>query len=187
MTIALRTDYDAVRIRAAARAAPDSVQACRLLSIAAICEGKSRAEAAALGGMSRQTLRDWVRRFNAEGPDGLVNRKAPGARRRLSAAQLAELSELVGTGPDPQTDGVVRWRRVDLRAEIERRFGVEYHERSASRLLHELGFSHMSARPLHPKQDAEVVDAYKKSLPPSRERAGCRTARGNRVRDMAAG
>ena len=120
MTIALRTDYDAVRIRAAARAAPDSVQACRLLSIAAICEGKSRAEAAALGGMSRQTLRDWVRRFNAEGPDGLVNRKAPGARRRLSAAQLAELAELVGTGPCPQTDGVVRWRRVDLRAELMR-------------------------------------------------------------------
>ena len=187
MTIALRTDFDAVRVRAAARAAGDSAQACRLLSIAAVYEGKSRAEAALLGGMSRQTLRDWVRRFNAEGPDGLASRKAPGARRRLSAAQLAELAELVETGPDPQTDGVARWRRVDLRAEIERRFGVEYRERSVSRLLHELGFSHMSARPRHPKQDAEVVDAYKKSLPPSRERAGCRTARRDRVRDMAAG
>ena len=104
MTIALRTDFDAVRVRAAARAAGDSAQACRLLSIAAVYEGKSRAEAALLGGMSRQTLRDWVRRFNAEGPDGLASRKAPGARRRLSAAQLAELAELVETGPDPQTD-----------------------------------------------------------------------------------
>ena len=82
----------------------------------------------------------------------------------MSAAQLAELAELVETGPDPQTDGVAPRRRVDLRAEIERRFGVEYHERSVSRLLHELGFSHMSARPRHPKQDAEVVDAYKKRL-----------------------
>ena len=172
MTIALRTDYNAVRVRAAARAAGDGDRACRLLALAAVYEGQSRAAAAALGGMSRQTLRDWVRRFNAEGPAGLVNRKAPGAPCKLSETQLAELSALVETGPDPQSDGVARWRRVDLQAEIERRFKVEYHERSVSRLLHELGFSHMSARPRHPKQDVEAVEAYKKSLPPSGRQAG---------------
>jgi transposase len=163
MTIALRTDYDAASVRRAARAARDAGQARRLLAIAAVYDGMSRGEAAEVGGMDRQTLRDWVHRFNAEGPAGLINRPAPGARRRLTAGQLAELSELVESGPDPETDGVVRWRRVDLKAVIAERFGVDYHERSVSRLLHELGFAHLSARPRHPAQKAEVLEDFKKT------------------------
>ncbi|KKL03566.1 hypothetical protein LCGC14_2624890 [marine sediment metagenome] len=115
--------------------------------------------------MDRQTLRDWVHRFNADGVDGLIDRKAPGATCKLTAEQRAELAGLIETGPDPKTDGVVRWRRVDLREVIWQRFGVTYHERSVSRLLHELGFSHMSARPQHPGQDERVMTAFKKTLP----------------------
>lgn len=166
MTIALRTDYDADTVRAAAREVQDSTQARRLLSIAAVYDGASRTEAAMLGGMDRQTLRDWVHRFNEEGPAGLKSRKAPGAARKLTPAQRAELAKIVEAGPDLRRDSVVRWRRIDLQALIERRFGVTYHERSVSRLLHELGFSHMSARPRHPQQDGERLEAYKKRLSP---------------------
>jgi len=163
--ISLRVDYDAGMARAAARRADDAAQARRLLAIAAIYDGCSRSEAARIGGMDRQTLRDWVHRFNDEGPEGLINRKAPGADCKLSAEQLAELTEIVETGPDPQTDEVVRWRRVDLQAVIQERFGVCYHERSVSRLLHQLDFSHISARPRHPGQDVEVMQAFKKTSP----------------------
>lgn len=165
MAIPLRSDYDAATVRVAARACGDAAQARRLLAIAAAYDGLSRAAAAKVGGMDRQTLRDWVHRFNAEGPAGLIDRKAPGAERKLTPGQLAELVEIVETGPDPKTDGVVRWRRLDLKAVIERRFGVCYHERSVSRLLHALGFSHVSARPRHPAQDAATVAAFKKTSP----------------------
>jgi transposase len=165
MAIALRQDYDAAALREAARRAVDAAQVRRLLALAAVYEGMSRAAAAELGGMDRQTLRDWVHRFNQAGPAGLLNRKAPGAACKLTAAQRAELAELVERGPDLAADGVVRWRRIDLKAAIERRFAVRYHARSVSRLLHELGFSHISARPRHPAQDAEALLAFKKTSP----------------------
>jgi transposase len=165
MTVHLRSDYDAMKVRDAARSVGDAAQARRLLSIAAVYDGMSRSDAAKLGGMDRQTLRDWVHRFNAQGPDGLVNRKAPGAPRKLTPEQLTALVEVVETGPDPATDGIVRWRRIDLQAVIQRRFSVSYHERSVSRLLHQLGFSHISPRPRHPKQDAEAIEAFKKTFP----------------------
>jgi transposase len=132
--IPLRGDWDAVRVREAARLADDAGQARRLLAIAAVYDGMSRASAATLGGMDRQTLRDWVHRFNADGPAGLVDRKAPGAAPRLSAAQKAELAALVEAGPQPEADGVVRWRCIDLKALIRRRFGVDYHERTIGKL-----------------------------------------------------
>jgi transposase len=119
--------------------------------------------------MDRQTLRDWVHRFNAEGPDGLVNRPLPGRQGWLSADQLRALAEIVETGPDPETDGVVRWRRIDLKRVIEERFGVVYAERSISRLLAELGFVHISARPQHPAQNPKAIEAYKK-ISPARSR-----------------
>lgn len=100
-----------------------------------------------------------------QGPDGLVNCKAPGASRKLTPKQLTELAELVETGPDFATDGIVRWRRIDVQMVIQRRFSVSYHERSVSRLLHQLGFSHISSRPRHPKQDAEAIQAFKKTSP----------------------
>ena len=165
MAISLRTDYDATSVRRVARTAGDAAQVRRLLAIAAVYDGMSRSDAAKVGGMDRQTLRDWVHRFNAEGPAGLINHKAPGAARKLAPEQLAELAEIVETGPDPETDAVARWRRLDLQTVIRRRFGVHYHERSVSRLLHELGFSHMSARPQHPEQDPAALETFKKTSP----------------------
>jgi transposase len=133
-----------------------------LLSIAAVYDGMNRTDAARIGGMDRQTLRDWAHRFNEDGPTGLVNRKAPGALARLTAGQLVELAALVETGPDPVGDVVVRWRCLDLKAWIKAQFGVVYCERSVSRLLHELGFSHVSARPRHAGQVPEVLEDFKK-------------------------
>ena len=161
--VGLREDFSASELRALAGKSKDTRQCRRLLALAAVAEGRSRAEAAAIGGMDRQTLRDWVHRFNAEGLDGLLDRHRSGATPKLTAEQKSELAELVEAGPDPEVDGVVRWRRVDLQAVIEARFGVSYHERSVSRLLHELGFVQMSARPQHPAQDPEMLGAFKKT------------------------
>jgi transposase len=163
--IPLRTDYDAAGARALARKASDPNQVRRLLAIAAVYDGMNRAQAGAVGGMDRQSLRDWVHRFNADGPEGLHDIKPPGAVPKLTAAEKAALAALVEAGPDRQVDGVVRWRRIDLKEVIRDRFGVDYHERSVSRLLHDLGFSHMSARPRHPGQDAEMLETFKKTSP----------------------
>ena len=164
--LALRTDYDSDVLRNIARCSKNSNQIRRLLSMAAVYDGMNRTEAARIGGMDRQALRRWVLRFNADGPEGLLDRWSSGPPRRLSNEQLVELSTIVETGPDVQTDGVVRWRRVDLQAVIEQRFGVEYSERWVSQMLHDLGFSHLSARPQHPKQEAKVIEAFKKTLQP---------------------
>jgi transposase len=163
--IPVRSDWDAVQVRAAARVAQDAAQVRRLLAIAAIYDGMSRAEAARLGGMDRQTLRDWVHRFNAAGPSELIDRKAPGAALRLTGEQEAELAALVEAGPALETEGVVRWRCVDLKALIRRRFGVDYHERTIGKLLNRLGFSHISQRPRPYGQNPEEIAAFKKSFP----------------------
>src|SRR6202171_6849490 len=113
--IGLRQDFEAVGLRRLAAAAKDADQARRLLALAAVYDGKDREEAARIGGMDRQTLRDWVHRFNERGPDGLVNIKAPGRPPTLSKDQMEELGRLVEGGPDPEKDGVARWRRVDLK------------------------------------------------------------------------
>ena len=161
--VQLRDDYDAAGLRTLARRSRDVRQARRLLSLAAVYDGMSRAEAAKVGGMDRQTLRDWAHRFNAEGPEGLKNRAGAGRKRRLSEAQMQALADIVETGPDPKVDGVVRWRRIDLKRVIEERFGVVYSERAISDLLAELAFSYISGRPQHPRQDARVLDAFKKT------------------------
>jgi len=163
MPIELRDDYDATDLRTLAKRVSDPRQIRRLLALAAVYDGMTRAEAAKIGGMDRQTLRDWVHRFNEDGPEGLSNRKGAGRPRMLSDEQMAELGEIVTTGPDPATDGVVRWRRVDLQKVIEKRFGVTYSERAISDLLKVLGFSHISARPQHPAQDERVIEAFKKT------------------------
>ena len=163
--IPLRSDYDAAEARALACKVTDPKQVRRLLAIAAVYDGMNRRDAAAVGGMDRQSLRDWVHRFNEAGPEGLHDRKSPGAVPKLTAAERAALAEIVAAGPDLDSDGVVRWRRIDLKEVIRDRFGVVYHERSVSRLLHELGFSHMSARPRHPGQDTEMLEMFKITLP----------------------
>jgi transposase len=163
--VKLREDYSAETLRRLARRSKDANQSRRLLSLAAVRDGLERGEAAKIGGMDRQTLRDWVHRFNAQGPAGLLDNWTDGPQPRLTSDQLAELTQIIETGPDPKTDGVVRWRRVDLQRVIATRFGVEYHERHVGKLLHKLGFSHMSARPRHPAQDARIVEAFKKTSP----------------------
>lgn len=159
----IRSDFDAAQLRLLASHSRDANQARRLLSLAAIYDGINRKDAAILGGMDRQTLRDWVLRFNDKGPDGLLNHKSSGRKSRLSNDQLEELDRIVEAGPDLEKDGVVRWRAIDLKLVIETRFGVIYGERHVMKLLNQPGFSHISARPQHPMQDARVIDAFKKT------------------------
>jgi transposase len=161
----LRTDYDAAKLRELAKRCRNFRQIRRLLSLAAIHDGMNRTEAARIGGMDRQTLRDWVVRFNEEGPDGLADRHRPGCPCRLSDAQLAELAQIVEAGPDRELDGITRWRRIDLQKVIGDRFGVAYSERGISDLLARLSFSRITGRPQHPAQDPETIEAFKKTSP----------------------
>ena len=162
--VKLRDDYSAAELRALAKRSKDVNQSRRLLSLAAVRDGMDRGEAAKIGGMDRQTLRDWVHRFNAAGPDGLFDNWTDGPTPRLSREQLDDLAKIVERGPDRKVDGVVRWRRIDLKRVIADRFGVEYHARYVGKLLKKLGFSHMSARPRHPAQDEQIVEAFKKRM-----------------------
>ena len=148
--VKLRTDFSSLALRRFAKKSMDGNHARRFLSLAAVRDRMNQTEAARIGGMDRQTLRDWVHRFNQGGPDGLLDHKAKGGVPRLSLEQKAELASLVEKGPDPEVDGVVRWRRVELRDIIKQRFGVAYHERYVGKLLKALGFSHISAQPRHP-------------------------------------
>ena len=166
--LGLRDDWDTVQVRAAARAAQDADQVRRLLAIAAVYEGQDRAAAAQIGAMDRQTLRDWVHRFNAEGPAGLIDRKPPGVKRRLTAEQEAELTELIEAGPQLDRDGVVRWRCVDLQRVILARWEISYHERTIGKILRRLEFRHISARPRHFGQEPAELAAFKKLRRPGR-------------------
>jgi transposase len=161
--VRLREDYSVEELRALARRSKTVNQSRRLLSLAAVRDGMDRGAAAKVGGMDRQTLRDWVHRFNALGPEGLIDNWTQGPEPRLSGEQLAEVAQIVEGGPDREKDGVVRWRRIDLKRVIAERFGVEFHERHVGKLLKTLGFSHISARPRHPAQDERIVEAFKKT------------------------
>jgi transposase len=156
-------DHSAAELRRFAATTKDAEMARRLLAIALLLDGKSRQEAAEQNGMQRQTLCDWVHRFNVEGIPGLVSRRAPGPKRALNDQQMAELKALVIAGPQPETDGIVRWRCVDLREQISRRFSVTYHERSVGKLLRTLGLTRLQPRPYHPKKDAAAQEAFKKT------------------------
>lgn len=161
--ITLRTDFSSSDLRRLAKLSKDSSRSRRLLSLAGVLDGMNRTDAARIGGMDRQTLRDWVHRFNQFGPGGLLDRHAGGVEPRLSAERKVELAALAEAGPNRETDGVVRWRRVDLQRVIKERFGIDYHERYVGTILRQLGFSHMSARPRHPGQDVEIIEAFKKT------------------------
>ena len=161
--VPLRTDFSARELRQLAKQSRDNNLSRRLLSLAAAVDGMSRDDAARIGGMDRQTLRDCVHRFNLAGPDGLLDAWTSGPTPRLSLEKMSELAALVEAGPDRQTGGVVRWRRVDLKLVIKKRFGVDFHERYVGTLLKKLGFAHISARPRHPGQDVETIAAFKKT------------------------
>jgi len=164
--IAVRIDYTADQLRRLARRTKDVAQARRLLAIAAVLDGASRAEAAQTGGMDRQTLRDWVIRFNEQGPDGLTNIPSPGVPPKLDAGHRAFLGRLVEEGPIPAIHGVVRWRACDLVALLHEEFGVSVSDDTIYRTLKDMGFAHVSARPKAYRQDAQAIEAFKKNSQP---------------------
>jgi putative transposase len=163
-----RTELNGAGLRRAAGRERDAAAARRMPALALVLEGQSRTDAARAAGMDRQTLRDWVHRYNAEGPAGLRDRTGEtGPKRRLSPGQEAQLAEWVRRGPDPATDGVVRRRRADLARAIAERFGVVLAERSVGHVLRRLGFRRLAVRPCHPGHDAAAQASFRRTSPPS--------------------
>jgi len=160
-----RLDRSAVELREIAVKTEDGDVVRRLLGIALLLDGWSRREAATASGMDRQTLCDWVHRYNAADVAGLATGRRSGRPPTLSEAQMAELKELVINGPDPAKDGVVRWRCVDLQAKITEHFSVTLHKRSVSKLLRKLDLTRLQPRPHHPKKDVQAQESFKKSSP----------------------
>src|SRR5712692_3364616 len=160
--VRVRGDYEAAQLRALAKRSADAAQTRRLLALAAIYDGGSRAEAARLGGVGLQTVRDWVLAFNAEGPPGLVNGKAPGNAPLLNDERRQALRQIVESGPLPAVHGVVRWRLIDLAQWVFDEFRISISKQTLSRELRALGFRKLSARPRH---DAAALAAFKKISP----------------------
>jgi transposase len=158
-----RTEHAAEDLRAFAARSRDGAQVRRLLALAFILDGQSRTEAAERAGMERQTLRDWVHRYNAEGIAGLRSSHGPGKPPLLTVAQMAELKAMVLKGPDPEKHGVVRWRCVDLREEVARRFTVAVTDRTIGKWLRKLDLTRLQPRPFHPKKDEAAQSAFKKT------------------------
>ena len=161
-----RTDRTAAELRVAAGKCRDGAQVRRMLALAMVLEGRPRTEAAQQNGMDRQTLRDWVHRYNAAGIDGLKSLQSPGPPTALTAEQMAELRSLVVQGPDPTIHKVTRWRCADLRDEVARRFEVSVHESTIGKWLHQLGLSRVQPRPHHPQKDPDAETAFKKTSQP---------------------
>ena len=156
-------DYSAIDLRCFASREKRGEVVRRLLVLAMILEGCWWTAAAEMNGMDRQTLRDWVHRYNAEGGAGLMSRVGPGPAPLLNETQMAELLTLVVNGPAPEVDGVVRWRCVDLQEQVARRFSVEVTERTISRWLRQLKLTRLQPRPFHSKKDAAAQEAFKKT------------------------
>jgi len=163
--IGLREDFDAARLRALARGSKDGPQARRLLALAAIYDGASRSEAAKFGGVTLQIVRDWVLRFNEQGPDGLLDRKAPGQPSLMNDEHRAALARIVENGPTPAIHGVVRWRIVDLCQWLFEEFRIAASETTMSRELRKLGYRKLSARPRHHAQRDGAIEEFKKTFP----------------------
>ena len=163
--VQLREDFDGPSLRALAKRCRDGAQARRLIALAQIYDGARRSDAARLAGVGLQIVRDWVVRFNAEGPDGLINRKSSGPPSRLDDTQRAALKKAVEDGPKPYLDGVVRWRLVDLAQWLWQEFGVSISRQTLGRELRAMGFRKLSARPQHYAQDTQAIEAFKKTSP----------------------
>lgn len=160
-----RLDQGAQDLRAEAGKTKDGRVSRRLLALAMVLEGTPRKAAAEACGMDRQTLCDWVQRYNEDGISGLSDRRGGVSRSLLDAGQMAQLAAWVEAGPDPKRDGVVRWRRCDLAAKIKAEFGVGVHERTVSGYLARLGYVRLTVRPEHPKASPEAQEAFKKTSP----------------------
>jgi transposase len=138
-------NFTSDQLREIAEQLPDRSHARRVRAIAAILDGKTRAEAASIGGMERQTLRDWGHRFNTEGPDGLKNLRPTGRPPKLTPSQRRELAVIIANGPDAHGLGVSRWRLADVVRVIRDRFGVEHDEVSVGRIMKKLGYVYNGA------------------------------------------
>lgn len=158
-------------MRALAKASRDANQTRRLLVLAAIYEGALRSAAAVIGGVQRQTVRDWVAAFNAHGPAGLIDGKAPGQRPLLGPEQRAALQRIVEAGPNPAVDRIVRWRLIDLGQWVFAEFGIAISKQTLSRMLRQMGYRKLSARPRHHAQDPAAPAAFKKASPPAWQRS----------------
>lgn len=179
-SIGLREDYDATTLRALAKKAGDANQIHRLLALAEIYDGGSRGDAARIGGVGLQTVRDWVLRFNIHGPYGLINAKAPGKPPKLNDARRRELARIIDSGPIPAIHGVVRWRLIDLAQWVWDEFGIRIAKQTLSRELRAMGYAKLSTRPRHHAQNQFAAEAFKKTSQPSwrRLRAMKPTAQG---------
>jgi transposase len=176
MPIPLRADFNAQTVRAAAKRSKDGPQARRLLALAAIYEGATRTEAAKIGGVTLQIVRDWVLKFNAQGPQGLLDRKAPGQPPRLSNEHRAALAAIIESGPIPAVHDVVRWRIVDLCQWIYEEFHVVVAKQTLSRELRAMGYRKLSARPRHHAQATGAIEDFKKAFPHAWKRSRARRA-----------
>ncbi len=173
--IGLREDFDGPGLRRLAKASADANQTRRLLALAVIYDGGARSDAARLGGVGLQVIRDWVLRFNADGPRRLIDRKAPGQSPKLNDDQRTALARIVEDGPIPAIHGVVRWRLKDLAQWIFEEFGISLDETTVGRELRALGFRKLSARPRHHAQNELAIDDSKKAFPPSWKRSAARS------------
>lgn len=162
-----RTDHSASDLRAIAGSCRDGAQVRRLLAIALIMAGASRLDAARQSGMDRQTLRDWVHRYNEAGVDGLISRTGPGRPPSLTPEQMQQLREVVLAGPDPEVHRVVRWRCIDLCGEVTRRFSVTVDTDTMGKWLRKLKLTRLQPRPFHPKKDALAQETFKKTSAPT--------------------
>src|SRR5688572_5250761 len=162
MPIPLRSDFTASGLRALARKTKDGPQARRLLALAAIYDGGTRTEAARIGGVTLQIVRDWVLKFNAQGPDGLIDRKPPGQPSRLTDDHRRHLAQMIEAGPIPAVHGVVRWRLVDLIQWLWDEHRVPISKQTLSREVRALGYRKLSARPRHHEKSEAQVAAFKK-------------------------
>ena len=168
--ISLRSDFDAESLRGLARQSKHSAQTRRLLALAAIYDGGSRSDAARLGNVTLQIVRDWVLRFNERGPAGLIDGKAPGPKSLLNDAQRTALALAIERGPTPYLDGVVRWRLRDLAQWIWAEFRVSVSEQTLSREVRAMGYRKLAARPKHHAQDPQAIEDFKKVSPPQWQR-----------------
>ena len=173
--LSLRTDYDSATLRRLSRTSEDADQTRRLLALAMIYDGVSRTQAAEVGGVGRQIVRDWVERFNAQGPDGLQRRKAPGKKAKLNKRQRSALSKIVEAGPIPAIHGVVRWRLIDLAQWIYEEYEISIDLSTVSRELKALGFVKITARPRHHAQNELAQEDFKKVFRTSWTRSGPRS------------
>ncbi len=176
MPIPLRADFDASRLRALAKRAKDGAQARRLLALAAIYDGGTRTGAAEIGAVTLQIVRDWVMRFNAHGPEGLLDRKAPGRPCRLTAEHRAAVAAVIESGPTPSIHGVVRWRLVDLCQWLFEEHRVSVSKQTLSRELRALNYRKLSARPRHHAQAEGAIEDFKKLSRPAWPRSRARRA-----------